>query len=821
MSPAHKPFQLHEDIAEKFGYLKLSDDSDTTSKPTVFGTLSRHKLRSSELGPCKRTNCACPRFKFTPPQGIITSAVADLDLFTSLDGAAGSTLHGHRADEGDDPENITLSYDKPLPDIMPEGDEEPYVRPPDSSDEEEVKWQKGFPQKPPRICEDRIEMRKRFGKGKNKKIKRTMRREENIPNSEKYSRPISKPAERRVLDAYAAADEKLFGQKRFEELEDDIVVQQEAVANWQEEIGMKAVLDDDPREAADQLSQDIDFFIRDVLSEVRTQAERAEQERRDKIYNNKLTFEDTLEDVVIDHELSLAEQDQERFRKTAGKEQNKKLRDLKTEDTVDDIAMDHNQEVVEKQEEHHRKVVGRIQNKELAGIRTGDMVDSLAMDHLQEVHEKEQEHHRKTVGIIQNRKLTGIKMDDAVDNVAMDHLQGVHEEEQEHHRKTVGIIQNRKLTAIKMDDAVDSVTMDHLQEVYEEEQEHHRKTTGRTQNKKLTGIRASDMVDSLAMDHLQEVHEKEQEHHRKTVGIIQNRGLAGIKMDDAVDNVTMDHLQEVYEEEQEHHRKTIGRTQNKQLTDVRMDDTVDVLVINHAQEIGQKEQEYRRKSTGRPRNRELANIDNLVMGHLHKVGEKVQVNHRKTSGVRGTKKFKHGRETGFVVSLGVDHLQEVNGEAQDHRIKNSGIQPTKRLKLGDRREASLYEPLDKPRHEDVDFKETIGTKNQVGKKGGELWYGQGGRTIQDNLTIQSIHLDHSRPAEANRQTATNHEAFGPEQSASSIIPRPEVEFRNNQDDSDGYSSPAPAPKKDRRQLRKEANAKFEAMMDEMLGVQKA
>lgn len=726
-SLAHKPFQLHEDIAEKLGYLKLSDDSDTTSKPTVFGTLSRRRFRARELGPCKRTNCACPRFKFTPSQCIVTSTIADLDLFTSLDGAAGSTLHGHRADEDDDPENITLSYDKPLPDIMPEGDEEPYVPPPDSSDEEEVKWQKRFPENPSRIFEDQIEMRKRFRKGKNK---RAMRREENISNSEKYPSPISKPAERRVLDAYAAADEKLFGQKRFEELGDDMEAQREAVANWQEEIGMKTDLDDDPKKAADQLSQDIDLFIRDVLSEVSKRAEQAEQEHRDKIYNNKLLFEDALEDVAIDHELNLAEQDQERFRKTAGNKQNKKLRDLKSEDIVDDIAMDHNQEVGEKEEEHHRKAIGRTQNKELAGIRTSDMVDSLAMDHLQEVHEKEQEHYRKTIGRLQNRQLTNIKMDDTVDNA----------------------------------------TMDYLQEVYEKEQEHHRKTIGRTQSKKIAGIRAGDIVDSLAIDHLQEVCEKEEEHHRKTIGRIQNKQLIGIKMDD----------------------------------------TVDILVINHAQEIDQKEQEYRRKSASRLRNRELANIDNLATGHPHEVSEKVQEDHRKTSSVHGTKKFKHRRETGFVESLGMDRVQEVNEEAQDHQIKTSGTQPTKRLKLGDGSEANLYEPPDEPGHEDTNL------------KGGELWHGQGGRTIQDNLTIQSIHPDHSRLAEANRQIAINHEAFGQEQDASSIVSRLEVEVKNNQDDSDGYSSPAPAPapKKDRRRLRKEANARFEAMMDEMLNAQK-
>lgn len=640
-SPAHAPFTLREDVAEKLGYLKISDEHDVGSfghapnEPTVSRALGCLHINASKLDPCTKSNCTCPRFKLTPSQHMVADPATDLDSFTSLDGAAGSTLHGHRADEDDDPENITLSYEKPLPDIIPEGGEEPYVRPPDSSDEDEVKWQKGLSKKPPSTFENRVEMKKRFRKGKNKKAERVARREENIPDSEKYFKPIPQRAERLILDAYAAADEKLFGQKRFEELEDEMEAQRNAVANWQEEIGMKAIFDDDPNKVADQLARDIDCFIRDVLSEL---SEQTEQERRNKVYTNKVFFEDTLEDVAIDHEFNLADQDQEKLRKAAGKKQNKKLRDLNTDDIVDDIAMDHNQQVGEKEEEHYRKVIGRIQNKKIIDTRTDDMVDDLAMGHLQQVGEKEEEHYRKVIG--------------------------------------------------------------------------------RIQDKKLTSIRADDMVDDLAMDYAQEVGQKEQDHHRKSGGRLQNRELADKRM--------LDHT------------------------------------------------------------------DDLVTGYLHKFDKTAQETHGKTFKV---KEAKHERETD---SPATEYVQGASEEVQEHQRGISGTQPTKKLKLNEEQRYRTWShktPL------------VNKTENIAGEDNPEQ------RTAN-----QSSNYMHSGPIS---QTAINKKVFRPKQATPGTTLGFGAEIKNNQDDGNGYSSPAltPAPKKDRKQLRKEANAKFEAMMEEMLKTQ--
>lgn len=642
-SPAHAPFTLREDVAEKLGYLKISDEPDVGSfshapnEPTVFRALGCLHFSASKLDPCTRSNCACPRFKLTPSQHTAADPVTDLDSFTSLDGAAGSTLHGHKADEDDDPENITLSYEKPLPDITPEGGEERYVRPPDSSDEDEVKWQKELSKKPPSAFEDRVEMRKRFRKGKNKKAERFARREKNVSDSEKYFRPIPQRAERRILDAYAAADEKLFGQKRFEELEDEMEAQREAVANWQEEIGMRATFDDDPNKVASQLAQDIDCFIRDVLSEL---SEQTEQERRNKVYTNKVFFEDTLEDVAIDHEFNLADQDQEKLRKAVGKKQNKKLRDLNTEDIVDDIAMDHNQQVGEKNEEHHRKIIGRIQNKRLIGTRTDDMVDDLAMGHLQQVGEKEEEHYRKVIG--------------------------------------------------------------------------------RIQDKKLTSIRADDMVDDLAMDYAQEVGQKEQEHRRKSGGRLQNRELT--------DKIILDHT------------------------------------------------------------------DDLAMGYLYEFDKTAQGTHRETFEV---KEAKHEREADPPAT------DCVQGEAQEHQREISGTQPTKKLKLSEEQ-----------RHRTWSHKTPL-----VSETGNITGNDLMGRAGEDNLEQTANHPSNCMHSEPTSQTAINNKKIMPEQATSDITSGSGAEVKNNQDDGDGYSSPAPTPKKDRKQLRKEANAKFEAMMEEMLRAQ--
>lgn len=507
--PAHTPFTLREDVAEKLGYLKISDDGSSRhaqNEPTASRALGCLRLGADGLDPCTRSNCACPRFKLTPSQHMVADPVKNLDSFTSLDGAAGSTLHGHKADEDDDPENITLSYEKPLPDIIPEESEEPYVRPPDSSDEEGVKWQKGLSKKPPSTFEDRVEMRKRFRKGKNKKAERVARREENIPDSEKYFRPIPKCAERRILDAYAAADEKLFGQKRFEELEDEMEAQREAVANWQEEIGMRATFDDDPNKVADQLAQDIDCFIRDVLSEL---SEQTEQERRNKVYTNKAFFEDTLEDVAIDHEFNLADQGREKLRTAVGKKQNKMLRDLSTEDIVDDIAMDHTQQVGEKEEEHHRNAIGRIQNKRLTSTRTNDMVDDLAMGHLQQVGEKEEEYYRKVTGRIQDKKLTSIRADDMVDDLAMGYVQEVGQKEQEHRRKSCGRLQNRELTDGKVLDHTDDLVMGHLHEFDK---------TAQGTNRKAFEVKHEREADCPATDCAKGASEEAQEHQREISG---------------------------------------------------------------------------------------------------------------------------------------------------------------------------------------------------------------------------------------------------------------------------------------------------------------
>lgn len=759
-SPAHKPFRLCEDIAEELGYLKVSDVSDAgvTNEPTVFKAPGRRHSCASELDPCERPNCACPRFEFTPPQHIIADSDADLESFTFLDGAAGSTLHGHRAGEDDDPENITLSYEKALPEIAPEV-EEPYVRPPDSSDEDNAKWQKEPPKKPPRTCEDRTEMRKRFRKGKNKRAERAVRREENVLNSEKYFRPAPPQAERLVLDAYAAADEKLFGQKRFEEIEDDMKQQKEAIANWQAGIGMKAVFDDDPKKKADKLAQDIDWFIRDVLSEVGKQAE---QERCDKAYKNKLFFEDTLEDVAIDHEFHLADQDQEKFRKAVGKKQNKELQDLRTEDIVDDISMDHNQQVGEKEEEHRRKTTGRIQNKKLTSIKTEDIVDNIAMDHNQQVGEKEEEHHRKTIGRIQSGQFVGTKMDDMVDALVMDHLQEVGEKEQEYHRKTVGRTRNGPFASTKMDDMVDVLAMGHLQRVEEKQQEHHRKIIGRHRNRELTEKMMLDYVENLAINRLHEVGKKAQENHRKTSETTETRKLKHRRGPDLVSSFVTDHVQEVTKNVQEQHGG-VQRAKKPKLGDGREVDLPEPIAIGHMEDPEGLKQQYHRTKRQKT--------------SLAAVGDEDPENGRGES-----------QQHDGMTADGMDATVSLTATNPD--------QNSRRTVAKQKSNAFLTRHL---------------ATNEPTRAGHE----QTSKTTEDNPTIPGVYPDQPVP-EANRQTAINLKTPGPEQSVLSGF---EAEVKNNQDDDDGYSSPAPAPKKDRRQLRKEANARFEAMMEEMVKAQ--
>lgn len=505
-SPAHKTFKITKGIAEELGYLNSSDDLGignlddnsfgkprATNEPDSPTPSNQHQAQA--LSPCTKPNCTCPQFEFAPSKHTPAEPTTGFRSFASLDGAAGSTLYAHAPEGSEDPQDVTLSFEPPLPTIDPE-DIEPYVRPPDSDDEDMV------PSEAPaagtgrtREKQNQFEIKKRFAKGKTRKARRQAQREAKSHRNQAYEHIIP------VIEAYVAADEKLFGQKRFEEVDDTKNDQPTALANWQQEVGMTNYADED-KKAADQLVKDIENLIQDVLSEIRMETEEEYRSKASSRHQNKLFFEDTLEDVAIDHEFRIADQGQEKLRKDIGKKQIKELREMKMGDIVDDIAMGHIQGVGEREEEHRRKTFGKIQSKELTSIKMDDIVDDLAMDHVQEIGEKEQEYYRRGVSRAQNRKLTDIKMLDHVDDFAMEHLQEVSERAQEHHRNIFGMKETKKFAEGREADLVDCIMMDHKQEVGKKEQEQRRKAFGMTQTKKLKPAdrKGVDLTDPIVLD---------------------------------------------------------------------------------------------------------------------------------------------------------------------------------------------------------------------------------------------------------------------------------------------------------------------------------
>lgn len=572
-------------------------------------------------------------------------------------------------------------------------------------------------------------MRKRFAKGKNRKAARQLRKEEKFAANQIYVKP--------VLEAYVATDEKLFGQKRFEEIDDETRenakrAQQEAVENWQREVGVLGAYVTNEKEAADRLAEDIDCFIQDVLFEIDMQAEEENRGRASERYKKKLFFEDALEDVAIDHEFRLADQDQEKFRKDVGKKESKKLRDIKMEDIVDDIAMDHDQEVGEKGEETRRKIIGRTQIKSLTSTKMGDMVDDLVMDHAQEIGEKEQERHRKTMSRVQGRELTNAKMLNHVDEFAMDHLQEVGEKEHENYRKSFGAKQARKLADGREEDLVDSLVMDHLQEVGEKAQEHHRKTLGMKETKKLK--------------------------------------LADGKEADLLDSIVMNHTQEIGEKAQEHDRKAFGAKQTKQFNARKEVDLVDSHVMDHIQDVGKRGIPHAYESTRRHQKRKSA------VGH-----EENAANSPALEENRQQKRATHYLEKDITTAQPSDIFASTTDDGEEPWYTAA------REKSNNFLEKYLAtEETGETRHGDINIKDTVNW--HLGDREEEARHEQASGVGQENRTT----------SEASRPMSTEAENYDPD---------------------DGYSSPAPAPKKDRRQLRKEANAKFEAMMEQMVKAQ--
>ena len=532
----HRPFRFGPDAAEK-------NSQCSSTQSSGGGGLGQGRPELPQ--PCTQPRCACPHFIFVAePVTIGRGGGADDDgnSVASLDGAAGSSMAGKDPDDFNGAEEIKVS----------------------------VSSGKG----------DR-EMNKRFNKGKNS-LRRKVRHE-------------GADRDLKVLRAYEDADEILFGQKRFEELKDDdggediddrtkrrnksrpvtaeghkalrlsAVEEKERIDLWKEESGIRNLQDEREKEAKD-LAAAIDMLIADTLSEIKSKEQQKKEALLEMRKQNRLRFDDIVDDVAFDHLQEVEERRREAERKRLGAKQTRALASDLWDDIVDEFAYDHLQEVAEREEEHKRKILGRAQQQRLAAIRADDAIDQVVMDFLQENAEREAEANRKALGRKQQRELRAMEMDDIVDGMVMDHLQENAERQEESNRKALGRKQQRELHAMAMDDIVDGLVMEHLQENAERQEESNRKALGREQQRKLHAMAMDDIVDEMVVGHMQENAERQQESNRKALRRKQEREPHAVEMDDAIDGIVMDHIQGIAERDEEHKRLHAGRESSRKIT---------------------------------------------------------------------------------------------------------------------------------------------------------------------------------------------------------------------------------------------------------------
>ncbi|KAG0137486.1 hypothetical protein HOY82DRAFT_649170 [Tuber indicum] len=424
----------------------------------VFAEIdSRDPLKS--ILHCIETGCTCPRFEFSSDDHS-SQACTKGGAKPNLDGAAGSTLAGEELDEDFD------------------------------IDPTEVKLVQ-------KSGKDEHSMRKRFNKGKFG-LKQKLR-------DEAAGRDLE------FFRAYEAADRNIFGQERFEELEDKAEARPDSGQGVRDQAERK-------RDKAGPLSPEeekarLDCWKRGVgLKDLQKEKRKQDEE-----------LQNAIDSLIFDTIFDLEEKEQERKRELKARKVNSRLH---FEDIIEDIALDHEQNIAEGERQDLRKTLGKKITHALGRERDEDMVDEIAFDHLQGVAERLQEQNRTRKGKRQERDRNRIMFDEAVDNAALDHLQALEERAQEHFRKAKGIRETRGLAAQHWEDAAETNILDYFQELGEGEREMEREALGRKQTRRLTRMKAEKEIGEAMVDHLQEVAEHTEEYTRRQDGRRQTRSVA-------------------------------------------------------------------------------------------------------------------------------------------------------------------------------------------------------------------------------------------------------------------------------------------------------
>ncbi|RPA90120.1 hypothetical protein L873DRAFT_1848956 [Choiromyces venosus 120613-1] len=424
---------------------------------------------------CLELGCSCPRFEFSSAPHS-SEACTGSARKPNLDGPPGDTFSGGESDGDFDIETTEIKL-------------------------------------VPMSGKDQHSMKKRFNKGKFG-LKQKLR-------DEAAGRDLE------FFKAYEAADRNIFGQQRFEELED----------KTDAGLAPKLAAGDEPpgkKHKVKPLSSEkekarLDSWKREVgLRDL--QKEKKEQDKE---------LQDAIESLIFDTGFDLAEREREKKRELKARKENSKLY---FEDIIEDIALDHEQKVAESESQDLRKTLGKKMIQSLGRQRDEDMADEIAFDHLQGAAERSQEHKRRGEGKKQERHLNRINFDETVDNAALDHLQIVEERDQEHLRRTVGARETRTLAARHWEDVAETGALDYLQEIDEREREMGRGAIGREQNRRLARMATEDGIEEAVMGHLQGVTERAEEYTRHQDGRRQTRTIARDLVDTTIED-TINNLQ--------------------------------------------------------------------------------------------------------------------------------------------------------------------------------------------------------------------------------------------------------------------------------------
>ncbi|KAG0635198.1 hypothetical protein HOY80DRAFT_1094528 [Tuber brumale] len=418
-----------------------------SQQPDVFAEI----VSNDPLKPilhCIEIGCACPRFEFSSDEQS-SEACTKRGAKPNLDGAAGSTLTGEELDEDFEIEPTEVKL------VAKSG-------------------------------KDEHSMKKRFNKGKFG-LKQKLR-------DEAAGRDLE------FFRAYEAADRDIFGQERFEELEDKSDARPDPKQGVRDEAKgeknkVKPLSPEEEKARLDSWKHEVG--LKDLQKEKRKQDEE---------------LQNAIDSLIFDTIFDLEEKEQERKRELKARKENSRIH---FDDIIEDIALDHEQKVAESERQDLRRTLGKKMTQAFGRERDEDMMDEIAFDHLQGVAEKSQEQDRKREGKRQERDRNRTTFDETVDNAALDHLQALEERTQERFRRALGVRETRGLAAQHWEGAAETDILDYFQDIGEGEREMERGALGRKQTRRLARVKAENEIEEAVVGHLQEVAERAEEYTRR------------------------------------------------------------------------------------------------------------------------------------------------------------------------------------------------------------------------------------------------------------------------------------------------------------------